>query len=28
LQVAEDAMYNDFVLYTKASGLDLAELIK
>jgi len=28
LQVAEDAMYNDFALYTKASGLDLAELIK
>jgi phosphonate transport system substrate-binding protein len=28
LQVAEDAMYSDFALYAKASGLDLAELIK
>jgi phosphonate transport system substrate-binding protein len=28
LQVAEDEMYNDFASYIKASGLDLAELIK
>jgi phosphonate transport system substrate-binding protein len=28
LQIAEDVMYNDFVLYAKASGLDLSELIK
>jgi phosphonate transport system substrate-binding protein len=27
-QVAEDVMYDDFALYTKASGLNLAELIK
>ena len=27
-QVAEDAMYDNFALYTKASGLNLAELIK
>jgi phosphonate transport system substrate-binding protein len=28
LQIAEDAMYADFELYVKASGLGLAELIK
>ena len=28
LQVAEDVMYDDFAMYAKASGLDLAELIK
>lgn len=28
IQIAEDAMYDDFAAYTKASGLDLAELIK
>jgi phosphonate transport system substrate-binding protein len=28
LQIAEDVMYDDFALYVKASGLDLAELIK
>jgi phosphonate transport system substrate-binding protein len=28
LQIAEDGMYADFALYAKASGLDLAELIK
>jgi phosphonate transport system substrate-binding protein len=28
LQVAEDVMYDDFAKYVKASGLDLAELIK
>jgi phosphonate transport system substrate-binding protein len=28
LQIAEDAMYNDFAVYAKASGLDLAELIE
>ena len=28
LQIAEDAMYADFALYVKASGLNLADLIK
>lgn len=28
IQVAEDAMYDDFAAYVKASGLDLADLIK
>jgi phosphonate transport system substrate-binding protein len=28
LQIAEDVMYDDFAAYTKASGLDLAELIR
>jgi phosphonate transport system substrate-binding protein len=28
LQIAEDALYDDFTAYAKASGLDLAELIK
>jgi phosphonate transport system substrate-binding protein len=28
IQIAEDVMYDDFALYVKASGLDLAELIK
>jgi phosphonate transport system substrate-binding protein len=28
LQIAEDVMYDDFELYVKDSGLDLAELIK
>ena len=28
IQIAEDAMYDDFETYVKASGLDLAELIK
>ena len=28
LQIAEDVMYDDFAMYVKASGLDLAELIK
>ena len=28
LQIAEDVMYDDFEMYVKASGLDLAELIK
>jgi phosphonate transport system substrate-binding protein len=28
LQIAEDDMYDDFALYVKASGLDLADLIK
>ena len=28
LQIAEDALYTDFALYVKASGLDLTELVK
>jgi len=28
LQIAEDAMYDDFALYVKASGLNLSDLIK
>ncbi len=28
IQIAEDAMYDDFAAYVKASGLDLAELIE
>jgi phosphonate transport system substrate-binding protein len=28
MQIAEDVMYADFVLYVKTSGLDLAELLK
>jgi hypothetical protein len=28
IQITEDAMYDVFAAYAKASGLDLAELIK
>ena len=28
IQIAEDAMYDDFAAYVKASGLDLADLVK
>ncbi|MBK9210225.1 MAG: PhnD/SsuA/transferrin family substrate-binding protein [Anaerolineales bacterium] len=28
LQIAEDAMYDDFALYVRASGLSLSDLIK